>query len=128
MSTITPTIVQVSNYTPFDGWKVTWAGIGDSDTCTGVSLSNYSDCSIQAFGTFSSASIACQGSNDAASGTDASAHWFSKTNPAGTTIAITAAGGQQVTEASVWTRPVSGSGSSSSVTVVMFFRTSVSPR
>ncbi len=126
MSTITPTIVQVSNYTPYDGWKVTWAGIGDSDTCTGVNLSNYSDCSIQVTGTFASASIACQGSNNSTTGSDG--NWFSKTNPAGTTIAITAAGGSQVTEASVWTRPSSASGSGSSTTVTMFFRTSLPVR
>ncbi len=134
MANVTPTITQVSGYTPFDGWKVTWANIGDSDTCLAVPLSNYADCSAQAFGDFTGpASVAIQGSNDATALTAtpqfaSNGTWFPKTNPAGTTIALTAASGAQVTEATIWTRPSSTGGNASSITVVMFFRTSISPR
>lgn len=120
MSTIAPVITAVSDYTPFAGWKVQWTPVTEADTCASVTLSNYSDRSIQVTGTFGSASVACQGSND---GTNFAA----LTDPGQTTIAITTAGIKQVTEASILTRPNASGGTGQSLTITMFFRQTIRP-
>lgn len=120
MSTIAAVITPISDYTPFAGWKVQWTPVTEADTCASVTLSNYSDRSIQVTGTFGGGSVACQGSND---GTNFAA----LTDPGQTTIAITTAGIKQVTEASILTRPNVTGGTGQSLTITMFFRQTIRP-
>lgn len=120
MANITPTITPVEDYVPFAGWKAVWTPVTESDTCLPVTLASYSDKSIQVTGTFGGGNVACQGSND---GTNFAA----LTDPGQTTIAITSAGIKQVTEATIKTRPAVTSGTGVSVTITMFFRTTIRP-
>ena len=116
MATITPTIEWLA-IGKGDGsvYRVTWKTIGDADTCTPYSCPEYTDKSIQVEGTFSSASVAIQGSND---GTN----FEPLRDPSGTTIAITAAGIKQVLENTLLVRPASTGGASSSLTVTVLMR------
>lgn len=98
--------------------KVQWTPVTSSDVCEAVALPDLTDRSIQVAGTFDSASVALHGSND---GTN-----FAALNiPAGTAIAITAAGIKAVLENTVLTKPViSGGGGSQSLTITMLFHLS----
>lgn len=120
MATITPTLTQVNDTTPFDGVKAVWTPVTENDTCAAVTLANYSDRSIQATGTFGGGTVNCQGSND---GTN----FANLTDPGQTTIAITSVGIKQVTEASIKTRPATSGGTGQSLTITMFFRTTIRP-
>lgn len=126
MAVISPTFAKVHGPSGgVDATIITWANIGDADTCLGVKRPELVDRSIQAFGTFGGATINCQGSNDSVDGTNSSGHWDNLTNPAGTVIALASEGIQQVLEASVWIRPKTGGGSGSSVTVAICARRSM---
>ncbi len=96
----------------------TWAAIGDSDTCTPVSFPDFPDRSVHAWGTFSSASIAVQGSNNG--GTS----FASLRDPTSTTIALTSEGIKAVLENTQQIKPVTSGGSGSSVSVAILFHLS----
>lgn len=105
-----------------DAIVVTWGLLANGDTGKPVQLPAAADRSIQAEGTFGAGgSVACEGSNNSTVGTDGNFRALS--NPAGTTIAITTAGIQQVTEATAWVRPnVTAGDGTTSLTVTMCMR------
>lgn len=98
---------------------VKWTPVTEADTCAPVSFPEYSDKSIQVYGTFGSASIALNGSNDTVD--NASPTFAALRDPSSTTIAITSAGIKAVLENTVQVQPVSSGGSSSSVTIIVMF-------
>lgn len=120
MATISPTITQVGKQ---DGssYAVIWTPVTEADTCSPVQLPEYSDKSVVVTGTFGSATLAIHGSND---GTNyAPLH-----DPGGTVIGITAASGgsnvRAILENTVYLKPVTSGGTSSSLTVGMLFHLS----
>ncbi len=66
---------------------------------------NYTDKSIQVFGTFGGATVTIQGSNVIDSPTYATLN-----DPSGTSLAITSAGIKQVLENTYWIRPIVSGG------------------
>jgi hypothetical protein len=123
MAVIKPTFSKVHG--PSGGQDaviITWASIGDADTCVGVRRPDLVDRSIQVEGTPGGATIHFQGSNDSVDGSNGSGNWENLTNPAGVVIAFTVPGIQQVTEATSWIRPSTGSGSGSSLTATVCAR------
>lgn len=116
MATVTPTVTEVNPGTGQAAWKAVWALIGDSDTCVAspITLAPYTDRSVQISGTFNSATVKLQGSND---GTN----YLDLTDPQGNAISKTSAGLEQVEEATIYVKPVSSGGTSSSTTVTVYF-------
>ena len=82
-----------------------------------VSVAKWADKTVQAIGTFDTATITMQGSND---GTN----WFTLTDFSGTDVAFTAAGGAAIAEAPFYIRPlVSSVGGSTDIDVLLLCRT-----
>lgn len=112
MAAITATPERIDAF-PYPAQLYTWTPVAGSDTCVAVKCPQLRDKSIQVAGTFDSASIALHGSND---GTN----YAALSDPAGTTIAITAAGIVQVGQITQYIKPVtSGGGGSSSVSIMV---------
>lgn len=112
MATIDPTVIATGRG---DGstLRVIWTPVTAADTCRAVSYPECADKSIQVAGTFDSASVAVNGSND---GTNFAA----LRDPGGTTIAITSAAIRAILENTVVVVPlVSGGGGSQSLTISM---------
>lgn len=110
MATINPTISLAGSK---DGstYQIIWADVTNADTCAPVSKPEYADKSIQVAGTFNSASVALQGSND---GTN----YAPLNDPGGTVIGINAAGIKAILENTLWIKPVTtGGGGSQSLTI-----------
>lgn len=112
MAAIKPTVLAVGRG---DGstLQVIWTPVTEADTCVAVEYPEFSDKSIQVLGTFGSASVALQGSNDSGV-TFAALH-----DPGGTAIAITSAGIKAVLENSQQIKPVATGGSSQSLSIAM---------
>lgn len=127
MAVITPTFTNIVGPTGgVDALIIKWGPIGDSDTCVGVKRPDLADRSFQVEGTFNGATIQCQGSNDSIDGSNGSGNWRQLSNPSGTAIGISTSGAiQQVTEATLWIRPSTSGGTSSSLTVTVCARRSV---
>lgn len=124
MAVVTPTFRKLRGVTGgIEAVVVTWATIGDADTCTPVSLPELADKSIQAEGTFSSAVISFRGSNDAT--TNANGNYEVLNDPFANALTLSAAGLKQCTEASAWIKPTTATGSGSSVTVTVMCRRSI---
>ena len=117
MATIVPTVVLLGKQ---DGSikRITWTPVTENDTCAPVALPEYADKSLQVLGTFGSASVALQGSNDGG------ATYAALNIPAGTALAITAAGVKAVLENTELVKPVVTGGTSQSLTIVMVARLS----
>jgi hypothetical protein len=77
----------------------TWSPLALGDDGAPQPHSQYSDKSVQVFGTFGGASLAIQGSNN---GTD----WATLTDPQGNDLLITSAKIEMITEATAYIRPV----------------------
>ena len=91
-----------------------WETLTGDDDGSPVSISDGTDGSIQATGTFDSATVNFQGSNDG--GTT----WFNLTDETGTEIALTAAGGKMFLPRADKVRPLtSGGGASTDIDVHM---------
>ena len=88
-----------------------------------VKYAEFADMCVQIDGTFGTATITLQGSNDLTSPTN----WFTLTDPQGNGIAKVTAGGsvqgEQVLESPVWVRPLaSGADGTTSINVRLKFR------
>lgn len=105
------TVKVTSSQTPaVPALVATWTPLLNGDVGDSFSCAPYTDKSVQVFGTFGSASLALQGSND---GTN----WVALSDPQGITIAITSTGIKMVSEATVYIRPsVTGGGGTTSLT------------
>lgn len=91
-----------------------WEALAGDDDGSSVTVSDGTDGSVQATGTFDSATVNFQGSNDG--GTT----WFNLTDETGTEIAITAAGGKMFLPRVDRVRPLtSGGGASCDIDVYM---------
>lgn len=117
MAVITPTITKVSRGTH----RVVWAAITESDTCTAVSFPGARDKTVQVKGTMGGATITLEGSLD----DDIAGTYAGLTDPQGNAISFTAAGIESVMENTNWIKPVTASGSSSSVTVTLLVGTTL---
>lgn len=82
-----------------DAALITWILLTADPAGAAVAYEDYQDRAVQATGTFGGATLQWEGSLDG--GTT----WFILTNPQGTAIAFTAAGGSQISEASALIRP-----------------------
>ena len=115
---IAPTTTDVSPKKDGSSILVQWTPVTENNTCNPVSFPQHSDKSIQVLGTFGSASVAVQGSNDLP-GTPT--NFAALNDPSSTVIAITSAGVKAVLENTVHVKPVPSGGSSQSLTIQMLF-------
>lgn len=99
--------------------RYVWETVTSADTALAVKIPGASDKSIQVTGDFgTNASVAIQGSNDAAGTT------FAPLNtPDMIVIAITAAAIVQVLENTVWIRPVVTAGTAEDLDIILLART-----
>jgi len=92
---------------------LTWEALGNADQGGAYTLPFAADITVQAIGTFGSATVRLQGSND---GTN----WFNLTQKGGTTaIALTSAGGAAVNENPAYIRPATSGGTGTDVDVIV---------
>lgn len=115
MSVITPTISTVLDPGVFKVAVATWTPIGDADTCTAIPMSGSSDRSVQITGTFGSATIVIQGSND---GTN----YAPLTDPQGNAISKTSAAIEQISELTRYIKPTTSGGTGSAITVSLLLK------
>lgn len=108
MSAITPVITPQAG----ESIHVIWTPLTEADTCTPISLPGAADKTVQVSGTFGSATIVIQGSNDLVP-----TNYFTLHDTNGDALSFTAAGGEIISEAPLHIRASTSGGSSSSITV-----------
>lgn len=113
MAVITPTVARVRPGA--DSWLITWAAIGDSDTCTAVQMPTGSEKSVQIGGTFGAATITISGSNDGV-------NYIVLTDPQGNNIAKAAAAIEAISEHTRYIKPSTAGGTGSSLNVYVFVK------
>lgn len=111
MATINPTIDKVAAWGE-NSHVVTWALLTAANAVgAAIEMPGSSDRSVQIDGTFDSATVVFQGSNDGAT-------WFTLTDPQGNAISKTSASLEMISELTRFIRPsTSGGGGSQSVNV-----------
>lgn len=114
MATITAVVTKVEQGNP-NAWIATWSAVGNADTGTAVSLALGSEKSVQMVGTWASATIVLQGSND---GTN----WAALTDPQGNAISKTADALEAVSEHTRYIRVSSSGGAGTNVNVIVFVK------
>jgi hypothetical protein len=113
MATIVPKVTSLDDE---KGVLVLWETLTQTNTTGGaVTYPEYSDRSVQVIGTFDSATITLQGSND---GTN----FYSLSVVSGTTCAFTAAGLKGIFELPRYIRPILTGGTTSDLDVYLFMR------
>jgi hypothetical protein len=85
---------------------VTFTAVGDADSGAPIQLSEYADRSVQATGTWDSATLVWQGSNDGTT-------WFTLNDPDGNAISKTANFLESVMELTKYARPTTSGGQGS---------------
>src|ERR1700678_858261 len=117
MATIVPSFSKIRGPAGgIDAVVVTWTPLATSgDVGQALQRTDLDDRSVQVVGTFSSATLVFEGSNDGV-------NYFTLSNPSGTALTFTAAGLMQVTEATAWVRPHVTAGSGASLTVSLTAR------
>ncbi len=124
MAVISPTFRKLRGPSGgIDAVVITWANVGDADTCKAVSRPDLADKSVQVEGTFGGATMKLQGSNDSTTGSDG--NFETLNDPTGNAISLTSAGLKQVTEATAWIKPATSGGTGSSLTVTVLARRSL---
>jgi len=86
--------------------KISWVGMADAETGAAAGYPQFADRSIQVTGTFDSASVSIQGSND---GTN----YASLTDPQGNALTFSSAKIEAVQELTNYLRPVTSGGAGS---------------
>lgn len=100
-----------------------WPLVTNADTCAAVEMGANADRSVHAFGTFGSATVALQGSNEATLDPALVTSYVAMHDPQGVAIGLTTAGIEEVAEISHWIKPVlTGGGGTQSVTVALLCR------
>lgn len=95
---------------------ITWTPLAKGDTGTPFKNPGWADRSVQITGSFDTATITIEGSNDGTT-------YFTLTDPQTTSISKTSAALEQVIENTLWIRPnVAGSGGTTALTVVLVAR------
>lgn len=115
MATITGTTAKVTDGGVNNTYIATWAALGNADVGTQVAMAGASDRSVQIEGTFASATVVIQGSND---GTN----WQPLTDPQGNAISKTAAALEQISELTRFVRPSTSGGAGTNVTVTLLLK------
>lgn len=117
MATIKPTVtaVGVGNNA---AQLVIWTPVTEADTCAAVSFPDLTDRSVHVYGTFGSASVAIQGSNNNG------ASFVALNDPGGSAIAITSEKIKAILENSQQIKPVATGGSAQSLSVAILFHLS----
>lgn len=111
MATITPTISEVKAYEE-NSRIVSWTPFTEADTCTAVEMPGFTIRSIQIAGTFGSATVLAQGSND---GTN----YATLSDPQGNAISKTTAALEQIEEVTRYIKPTASGGTGQSLTVTL---------
>lgn len=92
---------------------LTWEALGNADVGAPIALPYASEVTAQVIGSFSSATVKLQGSNNGAD-------WFDLTRKGGTSaLSFTAAGGGTSNEMPAFIRPSTSGGSSTDVDVIV---------
>lgn len=116
MATNTASVTKINDGGVYDVYLATWSAMGNADTGTAVAMTSAADRSVQVEGTFGSATVTVQGSND---GTN----WQTLTDPQGNALTWTSANRlEQIEELTRYIRPITAGGTGTSVTVTMLFR------
>lgn len=90
-----------------------WEALGDADDGAPVSVGYAADITVQAIGTFGSATVRLQGSNDGI-------NWHNMTQKGGTTaLGFTAAGVHSINEMPAYIRPHTTGGTGTDVDVIV---------
>ena len=113
MATITPVTTRVKPWA--DTWSVLWETIGNADTGTGVSMAMMSDRSIQVTGTWGSATVVVQGSND-------NVTWLTLSDSQGNALSKTADFVEQILEFTRYIRVSSSGGTGTDLDATLFGR------
>jgi len=92
-----------------------WETMGNADTGTSIETNNLVDMTVTIDGTFGSATVTIQGSND---GTN----WHSMTDPQGNAVAKTAAAMEVLSEAPRYIRAITSGGTGTDVDVILLAR------
>jgi hypothetical protein len=92
-----------------------WEALGDADTGEAVEVANFADRSIQVAGTFGSATVTVQGSND---GTN----WATLNDPQGNALAVTSAKIEQILELTRYLRVTTSGGTGTDLDVTLLCR------
>lgn len=92
-----------------------WETMGDADTGTSVTFNQFGDRSVQVIGTFGSATVTIQGSNDGAT-------WETLTDYQGNAVTFTAAGLTPIAEVTRYIRAITSGGTGTDVDVYVFAR------
>lgn len=95
-----------------------WGPMANGDQGDPISFHEFADKSVQITGDFGGGSGAMQGSNDATNPTA----WFPLTDPQGNPITKTSDALEQISEQTVWVRPVVSGGSAGAVTFKLMAR------
>lgn len=102
--------------------KYTWAMSGVS-TGVPIPMSDWSDRTMQIFGTWGSATLVWQGSNDdradPSHASYASSVWVTLTDTTETALSFTANDGAQILQKYQWCRPITTGGTSTAVTATL---------
>ena len=93
----------------------TWTPLAAGDDGEAIEFSQYTDKSVQVTGTFGSAALRIEGSNDGV-------NWSVLTDPQGNDLSITSAKIEMITEATRFVRPVVVGGSATALTVSMLLK------
>lgn len=117
MAVIKPVILDVSPQGDQSCISAVWSPVTEADTCNPIEYPKLSDKSVVVTGTFGSASIAIQGSNDRT-------NFAALHDSGGTVIAITVAGAKQILENTLQIKPVTSGGTASSLTIGMMLHMS----
>lgn len=94
----------------YEVFKATWEAMGDDDTGSSVFLAGYADKTVQIAGTLGAGTVVLQGSNDANT-------WVTLTDADGSNIS--GVGMYYVRENPLYIRPVTASGSSNDIDVIL---------
>lgn len=118
MSTIKPTVSDVSPQGDSSCLLVIWAALTESDVCGAVSYPKQADRSIQITGTFGGATVVVGGSNDGMNYAAAGLNDLT-----GVAIAITnnTTPPKGVLENTLFVKPIATGGLSQSITITMLF-------
>lgn len=86
--------------------EITWSGLSDGDDGEPVQVPQYAEACVQISGTFDTATVDLEGSNDKST-------WVTLTNEQGTNISTGSKALETLAQNPKWVRPNAGSGSGS---------------
>jgi hypothetical protein len=106
------TAVTVDRTFPGGVVSATWAALGGAEAGDSVQMAQYPDRTVTVAGTFGSATVTIEGSNDGVT-------WFGLTKPGATAISLTAGGVASIVENPMFIRPKATGGTGSAILVVV---------